>query len=55
MKGINISKLLLAILVISMFVAVGVAIAYRNVWLVLLFIFLGFAIMGYGLSRRKRK
>ncbi|MFD1360206.1 DUF5325 family protein [Lentibacillus salinarum] len=56
MKTINIPMLLLAALVISMFALVGVAIAFRNIWLVLLFVILGFAFMGYGLSmKRKRK
>lgn len=56
MKKINIPMLLLAMLVISMFLAVGVAIAFRNIWFVLLFLLLGFIIMGYGLSlKRKRK
>ncbi|WP_175631876.1 DUF5325 family protein [Virgibacillus siamensis] len=56
MKNINIPMLLLATLVILMFVLVGISIAYRNIWFVLLFIILGFAFMGYGLSlKRKRK
>lgn len=55
MKKINIPKLLLAMLVICMFLAVGVAIAFRNIWFVLLFLLLGFAIMGYGLSLKEKK
>ncbi|WP_163970787.1 DUF5325 family protein [Oceanobacillus halotolerans] len=56
MSKINFPMLLLAALVITMFLAVGVAIAFRNIWLILLFIILGFLIMGYGLSlKRKRK
>ncbi|GAA0613391.1 hypothetical protein GCM10009001_33290 [Virgibacillus siamensis] len=56
MKNINIPMLLLATLVILMFVLVGIAISYRNIWFVLLFILLGFAFMGFGLSlKRKRK
>ncbi|GAB3068204.1 DUF5325 family protein [Virgibacillus ainsalahensis] len=56
MKNINFPMLMLAILVISMFMAVGVAIAFRNIGFIILFIALGFALMGYGISlKRKRK
>lgn len=55
MKKINFPMLLLAILVISMFVAVGIAIAFRNIWFILLFLVLGFCIMGYGLSLKRKK
>ncbi|MFC4556973.1 DUF5325 family protein [Virgibacillus kekensis] len=55
MKNINIPMLLLATLVILMFILVGIAIAFRNVWFVLLFIILGFAFMGYGLSLKRKK
>jgi hypothetical protein len=55
MKKINIPALLLAILVVSMFIGVGLAIAYRNIWLVLLFIVLGFGIMGTGIANKKKK
>ncbi|MBP1948759.1 MULTISPECIES: DUF5325 family protein [Virgibacillus] len=56
MKNINIPMLSLATLVILMFVLVGISIAFRNIWFVLLFILLGFGFMGYGLSlKRKRK
>lgn len=56
MKNMDWPLLLLAILVVAMFVAVGYAVALRNVWLIILFIVLGFALMGYGLSlKRKRK
>lgn len=55
MKKINIPMLLLAILVICMFLAVGVAIAFRNIWFILLFLLLGFALMGYGLSLKRKK
>lgn len=54
MKNINVPMLLLAFLVILMFVAVGVAIAFRNIWLILLFLLLGFAIMGFGLSLKRK-
>lgn len=56
MNKFNIPILLLATLVTSMFVAVGVAISYQNIWLILLFLLLGFGIMGYGISLKvKRK
>lgn len=55
MKKINIPMLLLAMLVISMFVAVGIAIAFRNIWFVSLFVLLGFGIMGIGLSLKRKK
>ncbi|WP_161493870.1 DUF5325 family protein [Virgibacillus necropolis] len=56
MNKINYPMLLLAIIVILAFFSVGVGIALRNIWLVLFFILLGFAIMGYGLTlKRKRK
>jgi uncharacterized membrane protein len=55
MKQINIPALLLAFLVVLMFVGVGFAIALRNVWLILLFIILGFSIMGSGIAFKKRK
>ncbi|HLR62254.1 MAG TPA: DUF5325 family protein [Lentibacillus sp.] len=56
MKKLDLPMLLLATLVILMFVLVGIAIAFRNIWLVLLFIILGVAFMGYGISlKRKRK
>lgn len=56
MKNINIPMLLLAFLVILSFIAVGLAIAFRNIWFILFFILLGFALMGYGISlKRKRK
>ncbi|WP_047982938.1 DUF5325 family protein [Ornithinibacillus californiensis] len=55
MKKVNIPALLLAILVVSMFIGVGLAIAYRNIWLVLLFIVLGFGIMGTAIANKKKK
>lgn len=56
MKKIDIPRLLLAVLVILMFVFAGISVAFRNIWLILLFIVLGFAFMGFGLSlRHKRK
>ncbi|WP_190279420.1 DUF5325 family protein [Ornithinibacillus gellani] len=55
MKNINFPMLFLAILVIAMFVAVGIAISYQNIWLIILFIVLGFGFMGYGISLKKKK
>lgn len=52
MKKVNFPKLFLATLVILMFVVVGISIALSNIWLVLLFTILGFAIMGYGIATR---
>jgi CHASE2 domain-containing sensor protein len=54
-KNVNIPMLLLATLVIISFVGVGFAIALRNVWLIVLFIMLGFSAMGYGISLKKKK
>jgi len=54
-KNINISMLLLATLVVISFAGVGFAIALRNVWLIILFIVLGFSVMGYGISLKKKK
>ncbi len=56
MKNIDWPFLFLAILVVAMFIGVGYAIALRSIWLIILFIVLGFVLMGYGLSlKRKRK
>lgn len=56
MNKINYPMALLATIVIAAFVAVGVGIALRNIWFILLFLLLGFAIMGFGLTlKRKRK
>ncbi|HLR74673.1 MAG TPA: DUF5325 family protein [Virgibacillus sp.] len=54
MNKINVPMLLLAILIISMFAAVGVAISFRNALLVILFLFLGFVLMGYGISLKRK-
>jgi hypothetical protein len=54
-KDINFPMLLLAILVVAMFAGVGLAIALRSIWLILLFIVAGFAIMGYGISLKRKK
>ncbi|MBP1968236.1 hypothetical protein J2Z83_000328 [Virgibacillus natechei] len=56
MKNINFPMLLLALLVISLFASVGVAIAFRSVLFIILFMLLGFLVMGYGITlKRKRK
>lgn len=56
MKNINLPILLLAILVVSMFCLVGVAMFYENSLFMILFTLLGFGLMGYGLMlKRKRK
>ncbi|HLR01928.1 MAG TPA: DUF5325 family protein [Virgibacillus sp.] len=56
MKNFNLPMFLLATLVILMFVMVGGAIAMENIWLIILFIILGFGFMGLGLTiKRKRK
>jgi len=48
--------LFLATAVILMFVLVGASIAMQNIWLVILFIVLGFGLMGLGLTiKRNRK
>ncbi|MEI3606765.1 DUF5325 family protein [Pseudogracilibacillus sp. SE30717A] len=54
MKKINFPMLLLAILVVLMFCLVGVAIAYESVLLIILFILLGFALMGYGIFLKRK-
>jgi Family of unknown function (DUF5325) len=55
MKKINWPMLLLAFLVISMFIGVGIAIAYRNIWLVILFLVLACVFMGTGISFKKKR
>ncbi|WP_042145083.1 DUF5325 family protein [Paucisalibacillus sp. EB02] len=54
MKNVNIPALLLALLVVSMFIGVGFAIALRSIWLILLFITLGFGIMGAGIANKRK-
>lgn len=55
MKQVNIPAFLLAMLVVLMFVGVGFAIALRSIGLIVLFIVLGFAIMGFGIAHKKGK
>jgi|GEM_PF-1231129 len=54
MKSINFPMLFLAFLVVFMFCLVGVAIAYKNFWLMFFFFILGFAFMGYGLMQKRK-
>ena len=54
MKKINIPMLLLALLVIALFSGVGIAIAYKNMWAIIILFLLGFAVMGYGISLKKK-
>ena len=55
MKKLNIPMLLLAILVILMFCLVGVAMSYQNIWFILLFLLLGFGLMGFGLYLKNKR
>lgn len=56
MSRVNYPMALLATLVIAAFCAVGIGIALRNTWFILFFILLGFGLMGFGLTlKRKRK
>ena len=55
MKQLNVPMLLLATLVILMFALAGIAVAFRNIWLVILFMICGFIFMGYGLYVKRRK
>lgn len=50
MKNINFPMLLLAILVIALFSGVGVALAYQNIFAMIVCLLLGFATMGYGIA-----
>lgn len=54
MNNFNLPMFLLAFLVVSMFALVGVAVAYKNFLLIGLFLFLGFAFMGYGISLKRK-
>ncbi|WP_407268141.1 DUF5325 family protein [Radiobacillus sp. PE A8.2] len=54
MKSIQYSKLLLAILVILSFSGVGIAIAYRNTFLAIAALLLGFIIMGFGIALKRK-
>jgi len=47
--------LLLAFLVVLLFVLVGLAIAFRNVWAIILCIILAFSVFGFAMSRKKKR
>lgn len=56
MKSFNVPILLLATLVVAMFCLVGVAMFYESYLFMIVFTLLGFGLMGYGLTlKRKRK
>ncbi|CEI84431.1 hypothetical protein J18TS1_13450 [Oceanobacillus oncorhynchi subsp. incaldanensis] len=55
MKKIDISMLLLAFLVVLLFILVGLAIAFRNVWAIILCIILAFSVFGFAMSRKKKR
>lgn len=55
MKKLNVKMLGLSLLVIAMFIGAAISITYRNIWIILLFILLGFVVMGYGLSLKKKE
>lgn len=54
MANINFPMLLLALLIISMFVFSGIALAYRNILLVILFFLLGNGLMGFGIYLKRK-
>ncbi|WP_194287267.1 DUF5325 family protein [Gracilibacillus oryzae] len=54
MKNIQWFKLFLAILVILSFSAAGVGIALKSIWVIVLSLLLGFIIMGYGISLKRK-
>ncbi len=54
MKNINVPMLLLALLVISLFSGVGIALAYQNIFAMIICFLLGFTVMGYGISLKKK-
>lgn len=54
MKNINFPMLLLALLVIGMFSATGVAISYESIWGAIVSFILGLGLMGYGLSLKRK-
>ncbi|WP_082234304.1 DUF5325 family protein [Halobacillus massiliensis] len=55
MKNINGRNLILASIVILCFVFVGFALGQRSFWLAGLFLVLGFALMGLGISSNKKQ
>lgn len=55
LKNVNFFALILAILVIAMFTCAGIAIALHNFLMMTLCLVIGSAIMGYGISLKKRQ
>jgi len=55
MKNFNVPALLVATLVTMMFIGVGIAIAYKSLTFILTFLILGFVIMGYAISKKKKR
>ncbi|WP_191126193.1 DUF5325 family protein [Cerasibacillus terrae] len=55
MKKIDFPMLLLAILVISMFIGVAIGISFKNIWMILIMLVLGFAFMGFGISIKQKR
>ncbi|GAE91792.1 hypothetical protein JCM21714_749 [Gracilibacillus boraciitolerans JCM 21714] len=53
--NIQISRFLLAICVILAFSAVGIGIALRNIWFIIIAFIIGFVLMGFGISIKKKK
>ncbi len=51
----QLSKFLLAICVILAFSAAGVGIAFRNLWFIIIAFLIGFALMGFGISLKKKE
>ena len=50
----DIKMALLAVLVVSLFLATAVAISFQNFWLVFAFFFGGMAVMVFGLRYKKK-
>ncbi len=55
MKSIDFPMLLLAICVVLMFSAIGVAIALESILFIIICTVLGFALMGYGISIKVKR
>ncbi|MYL32988.1 hypothetical protein GLW08_02285 [Pontibacillus yanchengensis] len=55
MKKINVPFLLLALLAVFCFMLVGVAIGYRSVIGSIFFLLLGFSVMGYGFTIKRKQ
>lgn len=55
MKSIDVPMLLLAMCVVLMFSAIGVAIAFKSILFIILCTLLGFAFMGYGIRVKVKR